>query len=375
MAAKKYEHVKEILRKRIRADYRVGSKIPSTMVLHKKLGVSPQTVNRAIRDLTDEGILERRAGVGTFVTRPQSSTRDIALGWGEASEILTQNPYCARILHAVQTEAGSRDRQLLVATNVHRAEPPFLARGREVAGIILLLNHDVRLVDAYLERGTPVVLVDPYVRVAGVPFVTNDHFSGMRQATAHLVALGHRRIVHATANLPWYALILEERILGYESAMREAGLEEMCLVYRSCPIAEDPETSKAFVEMLDSVQPTACCCANDDMAAFAIGICHDHGIRVPEDLSVAGYDDSGVAAHLRPSLTTVHVPLEEIGRTAVRILDRLIEEHQLTGTGTIYPVSLVERGSTRRLSSLASQRASTKRTSADEPGGENLPSS
>jgi len=347
----KYQRVKEILRKRIRASNGIGSRIPSTAALHKTLGVSSQTINRAISDLVDEGILERHVGRGTFVVRPKRATRNIGFVWPGYMDQLTKHPYMASILHAAEATASTYDRHLVVASNVDPIKPAFIGQSNHVAGVLILFNRDARLVDAYLERSIPVVLIDPFVRTGDVPFVTSDHYSGMREATLHLVRLGHRRIAYVTY-LGLDFLTFQERLLGYETAMREVHLQETSCVLR-LPVGEElpPEAAKVFTDTLDTVRPTACCCCHDDLAMWVIHVCHERGTRVPDDLSVVGFDDSGVASHVRPSLTTVHVPLEEIGRTAVLVLDRLIEEEQVAGRGTVLPTRLVERASTKPPSS------------------------
>jgi hypothetical protein len=91
---------------------------------------------------------------------------------------------------------------------------------------------------------------------------------------------------------------------------------------------------------------TACLCFNDDVAAWFIGFCRDRGIRVPEDLAVMGHDDTGLASRLTPSLTSIRAPLETMGREAVRLLDRLMREDELTGPGIVLPGEISVRAST-----------------------------
>ncbi len=366
----KYERVKQILRKRIRASDGVGSKIPSTAQLHKTLGVSSQTVNRAIRDLVDEGILERQVGRGTFVARPRKATRNIGFVWPGHMDQLTKHPYMASILHAAEAASSADGRHLLVASNVDPIKPAFAEQSDQVAGVMILFNRDTRLVDAYLERGIPVVLIDPFVRSGDVPFVTSDQYAGMRDATLHLASLGHRRIAYVTY-LGLDFLTFQERLLGYETAMREAHLEETSCVVR-LPVAEQllPEAVDVFTDVLDAVQPTACCCCHDDLAMWVIHVCHERGTRVPDDLSVVGFDDSGIASHVRPALTTVHVPLEGIGQRAVQILEGLIEEAQVGGQGTVLPTRLVACASTGPPSAVANGRDKVGRSSLVQRGGD-----
>jgi len=340
----KYEQVRDVLRKRI-SDYPPGLKISSIAKLHKELSVSTQTINRAISDLVDEGILERQSRRGTFVSRPEKS-RIIGFIWPETIRRLTRHPYMAAILHGAQMKARSGDRHLLVASYTDGTHPAFLDGKPQVAGLLILFNNDVQLVKAYIDRGVPVVLIDPFVRERGVPFVTSDDCLGSHEATMHLVNLGHRRIVHVTVDLS-NCIPLESRIRGYKDAMLEAGLGGMTYVHRGPFERWDEAGGEAFLDMLRSVQPTACCCFNDDVAAGVARVCHEGRIGIPDELSIVGYDDSGIAGETWPPITTVRVPLEELGHTAMRLLDQLIEEDHLTGPGILLPTQIIERASTK----------------------------
>ena len=359
----KYEQVKEILRERIRSSS-LGSRIPSIAKLHKELGVSPGTVNRAVSDLVDEGILERRPRRGTFVSRPGRSTRNLGFIWPAAMERLTKHPSAGAILHGVQEEVGKLKRHLLVAANVDASHPAFGAGSNQVEGVLVLFNYDRHLVDRFIARGVPVVLIVPLVRAEGVPFVTSDHYLGTHGATMHLARLGHRSIVHVTLDIA-NCIPVEEKVAGYYAAMCEAGLEEMAYVYRGRAEPWDEVDETAFVDMLRRVQATGCCCFDDEVAACVTRICHERGIRVPDELSIVGYDDSSIVNHTWPAVTTVQVPLEEMGRVAARLLVELIEEGRLEGYGIVLPTRLIERASTKSPSARDSEMASVGEPSVD----------
>ena len=351
----KHAQVRETLREHIRMQYPVGSKIPSTAELHKTFGVSQGTINRAIRDLVEEGIVERFEGRGTFVSRGGPNRGFL---WPSGQREWSKDPYPASILHAAEEEAHSRNKHILVGAVRDVAEPQFTGQGNtKAAGVMILFNHDHDIVRAYHAQHVPVVLIDPLVRTTGVPFVTSDHFSAAREATLHLAGLGHRRIVHVSIRFPFGSMPVEERILGYEAAMREAGLEHESHIHKTFSLeaarVESEEEAavresavKEFLHMLRTVRPTACFCYDDLLAAAVLHVCHANGVRVPDDMSVVGINDVGVAAHTWPALTTVHLPVEEIGRAAVRMLDTLIEEDRLTGSGEVLAAHIVERAST-----------------------------
>jgi len=354
----KYEQVKEALRKRFRTDYAVGEKVPSTLQLHKDLRVSPQTVNRAVSDLVEEGLLVREPRRGTFVTRPKSATRNIGFvcpkplenpNVGDSTWEPEDPPYPPEVLHGAEAAARQRDRHVLIALSNDPRRPAFTGGRTHVAGAIITFNRHPEMIEAYHARGIPVVLVEPHVRTGGVPFVACDHYSGMREAVLYLVRLGHRRIVHVTVEFTMSVLFLEEQVLGYQAAMRESGLGEFIRVHRVPfglpPRLADPE----FVHMLEEVRPTACSCCSDAGVAGVMRICHAQHIRVPDELSLVGVDFRGIADQLTPRMTTVKTPHAELGRTAVRLLEDLIESDRFDGDGVIIPAPLVVRDSAKPL--------------------------
>lgn len=349
----KHAQVKEKLRDEIARHYPPGAKIPSTVTLHRALGVSPGTINRALRDLVDEGLLERVKSRGTFVT--DGKPQEIGLLWPSSLTSLTAGEYPDALLHAIEREARRDNINLLVRGVQDWGKPKFLDRtGPAVGGVLILFNYDHGLVEAYHKYNVPVVLVDPLVRDLDTPFVTADHFSALRAATRHLIALGHQRIVHVTVQFPTFSIPMEERVLGYAEAMQTAGLGQFRHVHYltdSIDISEVAQAGEspaitAFLAMLSQVQPTACCCWDDSVAAWVIHVCHAHGIQVPEELSVVGVNDTGLAQHLWPPLTSIGQPTEAIARTALDMLLAMRAKRRLHGGGQVLPVRLVKRAST-----------------------------
>lgn len=357
----KYAQVQDALREYIRNHCAVGSRIPSTVTLEQQFGVSAGTINRAIRDLVNEGKLERFKGRGTFVAR---NNKDIGFLWPNRVANWGHTPYPMEVLHAVEQETRAQNRHLLVRAVGEEMSPEFSGRdSNKVGGVLILFNSDHHVIEAYHRRQMPVVLVDPLLRTSGIPFVTSDHFSAAREAVLHLAGLGHRQIVHVTVHAELDSVPAAERIHGYHAAMREAGLEEWRCVHRTAsshaftPPVEweegrtDPEAER-LVAMIRERGATACFCYDDLVAFWVIRTCHDCGIRIPDDLSVVGINDTAMAGHMWPPLTTVHVSTDGVGRRAVQMLSTLIDEHRLTGSGEVVPVRLTERASTKALPAM-----------------------
>ena len=194
-------------------------------------------------------------------------------------------------------------------------------------------------------RGFPFVVVDPRTPMPrDIAAVSAAHFAGSRSISSHVVGLGHRRIGVIAGPPDWLAS--EARLAGHASALADTGvLPDPVLVRAGEPTAQFGY--RAAGELLDLPQrPTALIGFNDKAAVGAITAAAERGLRIPEDLSVAGFDDIDLARATRPMLTTVRQPLQEMGRIAVSLLIRLLERQRLDALHIELATELVVRGST-----------------------------
>lgn len=193
----------------------------------------------------------------------------------------------------------------------------------------------------------PVVAIDPHTGRTGPSTVEVDNIGGARAATEHLIGLGHTRIAHIRGRTDLVSA--EQREQGYREALQAAGLPydpELVRVggYRAV------ETTEAAHELLSLPnRPSAIFAANDLSAIRVLEVAAEMGIRVPEELSVVGFDNVPEAANCSPALTTVSQPMHQIGAEAIRILMELLngeskEEHLRL------PASMVIRASTAAFS-------------------------
>jgi LacI family transcriptional regulator len=177
-----------------------------------------------------------------------------------------------------------------------------------------------RHLDAMAAYGAAVVHLSPHA--FGEPEVGVDNASGIAAMVAALVALGHRRIAFLAG--PPNLLVARARLAGYRRGLAEAGLEvdERLVV----PSAFDRDGGAAAVDALLAGEApfTAICCANDLLALGALARLAGRGIAVPDDVSVAGFDDISIAALTAPSLSTVRLPLREMGRRGYAAAERLM---------------------------------------------------
>jgi LacI family transcriptional regulator len=223
---------------------------------------------------------------------------------------------------------------------------PALASLPGVGGAIIVLPPEPseQLVELR-SRGFPFVVVDPRAPMPrDIAAVSAAHFAGARSISAHLAVLGHRRIGVIAGPHNWLAS--DARLAGHASALANVGvLPDPGLVRSVEPTAQFGY--HAAGQLLDLSQPpTALIGFNDKVAVGALAAAAQRGLRVPEDLSVAGFDDIDLAQATRPQLTTVRQPLQEMGRLAVSLLIRLMERQRLDALHIELATELVVRDST-----------------------------
>ncbi|GHJ47612.1 LacI family transcriptional regulator [Catellatospora sp. TT07R-123] len=223
---------------------------------------------------------------------------------------------------------------------------PTLAQRPGIEGAILILppEHTDDLQRLRASR-LPFVVVDPRTPPPrDIPAVSAAHFSGARAVTEHLLQLGHRRIGVLAGPHNWLAG--KARLAGHNSALADVGMLADPSLVRSA----EPTTAfghAAAAELLDLPEPpTAVIGFNDKVAVGIISAAADRGLRVPDDLSVTGFDDIDLAQATNPKLTTVRQPLEEMGRMAVSLIIRLLDKHRLEALHIELATELVVRGST-----------------------------
>jgi LacI family transcriptional regulator len=195
--------------------------------------------------------------------------------------------------------------------------------------------------------GSPVVAVDHNVQSSALPTVDSENLKGAVSATEHLLALGHRRIGFLAGRPDLESSRLRER--GYREALATAGLPvtEDLVQVGGYDAATATEPARQLLEL--DPRPTAIFAANDVTALETIAVAGSLGLRVPDDLSVVGFDNVPESALGDPPLTTIEQPIQEMGREAVRLLLELIEDPAQPPGHVILPTRLVVRRSCRPL--------------------------
>jgi LacI family transcriptional regulator len=237
--------------------------------------------------------------------------------------------YFARILHGVADAAYEHRLRLILwpTRHDHAREVSLLdeLRAATGGGILVLPELSSEELSAPLSDGYPLVVIDPLAPLdARIPSVSAAHESGGEQAMQHLLDLGHRRIAAITGPPGWVAT--EERRRAYRSALAAAGIPFDSSLELEADFDFEPGTQAAAVLLALDPPPTALFAFSDMIAVGAMRAARARGIKIPDELSIVGFDDSAYATVVHPALTTVRQPLAEMGVTAVDLLVRLMRQ-------------------------------------------------
>jgi DNA-binding LacI/PurR family transcriptional regulator len=280
--------------------------------------------------------------------RALSVSRALAVGLviARTPETLGADPFFPSFIAGLESVLSERGQALLLQVardhDGERTSYQRLADEGRVDGVFITdLYVDDPRPQLLAELGLPALVVGPAVADEYWPSVGVDDGPGITAAVQHLVGLGHERIAHVSG--PGYMVHGRSRAQAWSEALARAGLPQgPCLEADFSAEAG----ARATRELLDSAEPpTAIVYANDLMAMAGMSLALARGIDVPGDLSVTGYDDTEISAHLQPSLTTVSTDVTEWGRAAANGLLEVIEGRPLPEV-ELAPARLVVRGST-----------------------------
>ncbi len=319
-------------------------------------GVSVATVSRVLNGRPDVSSATRDVVLQHIRERGYVTNRSArALAGGRTGLIGLTVPYMldnyfAQILTGATEAAYERDARLVVCPTrfEHDREVSLLTRlmhGTTDGALLILPSETPAEITALRRQGYPFVVVDPATPLDdAIPVVAAANWTGGKTATAHLIALGHRRIGVITGRRNGIAS--RDRLAGYHSALLAVGLAADPALLVESDFSIDGGWRAARRLLTRHQPPTAIFAFNDNMAVGALRAARELGLDVPGRLSVVGFDDVENASLVTPALTTVRQPLQEMGRVAVGILYRLIDDQPLDVTRIELSTRLVVRAST-----------------------------
>jgi DNA-binding LacI/PurR family transcriptional regulator len=280
--------------------------------------------------------------------RPSPIARAFSRGRTGTLEVLvplvTQHFY-VEVLRGIEEALGATQYSLLIRSIERRTDRERVLRGAELRGrvdgaLMVSLNPTRGMIGRVTEAALPLVLIDAeHPRLASVGV---NHAAAAASAVRHLLAAGHRRIALVDhAEDPFAPVYPDARHRGYRAALAEAGIQPRPEYEHVTDFS--PQAGAAALRELLKLEspPTAVFAGSDSQAIGILEAARQVGRSVPEDLAVVGYNDIEVAAYL--GLTSVHIPMREMGRLGVELLLRSIEQPQTPAERVELPAALVVR--------------------------------
>ncbi|MEV0845555.1 LacI family DNA-binding transcriptional regulator [Streptomyces sp. NPDC049954] len=304
---------------------------PTLEEVAARAGVGRGTVSRVING-SPKVSPRTRAAVEAAVAElgyvPNTAARALAANRADAIALVVPEPetrffaepYFSDIVHGIGASLAQTPLQLLLTFVGGERERGRLAGylgAHRVDGALLVSVHaDDPLPDQLAELGIPAVISGPRSAAETLPSVDCDNYGGARAAVEHLLSQGRRRIAHITGELDVYGA--ERRLAGYREALADAGAHPALVADGDFT---EESGRRAMAELLErEPRVDAVFAASDVLAAGARQVLRAAGRRTPEDVALVGFDDSAIARHLDPPLTSVRQPIVEMGRAMTGLL-------------------------------------------------------
>jgi DNA-binding LacI/PurR family transcriptional regulator len=303
--------------------YRPGDRLPTFTQLQADLCAASNTIDRAFAALEREGLVVRRRGSGVYVAEPQRRITGNVGVLGFHFNDHHRHPYWLHLMRGMQEAAQKASLELLILN------PEVEAISWEKVDGVLIYGGHPDLLQSLPPHMPSVALVH---RIPQTLNIVADEYQGLYDATRHLLKLGHRRVAIVSGS--------ELRLAGYRAALQDAGVKPHAEWIYPAFIPNPGQSDYRIVGYVtterwlkepstpwttNSTGCTALLAHNDDFAIGAIEALRDSGRSVPDDVSVVGFDGTEVTRYFAPQLSTVEMPLVEIGRLGMESLRNWID--------------------------------------------------
>lgn len=351
-----YLKIKEDIKKKIEKEiFKEGDRIPSFVNLSKKYKVSVMTIRQAISELVKEGYIETKGSKGTYVKIRKNDSKLIATIF----QTNIKNPFVGEIYSGIEKVLSIENYHILFLNtdgNIEK-ETRYLKEilGRKVDGVIIspaISDFDspsVYLFEEFKKKNIPVVFIDIKIEGLDFDYVETDNFSAGYCATKYLIEKGHKKIgIILGVNVN----TVRERYAGYLKALKDYNIEFN-------PLYVKRHTNQSFyeetgyicgLELLNLKEPpTAIFCTSDAMALGLYKVCYKMGLKIPEDVSIMGFDNLSYTEYLTPALTTVNQEKEKMGEEVTKLLLSRIKGDKSPKKEIILNFEIIERESVKEL--------------------------
>ncbi|WP_321845290.1 LacI family DNA-binding transcriptional regulator [Paraburkholderia bannensis] len=346
---------------------------PTLADVAERAGVSQMTASRALngrtgvsRETRDE-VLRIAADIGYVVNR---TAQKLSGGRNGIIGIMTptlDTQFSNELILGASRAARAAGCEVLVYTvsdDSHSHEELIKLVRQFSDGLLVILPRETMNLDALAAARVPVVVIDQRGTLNRFPSVSVDNYGGACMAVEHLVSLGHQRIAFLGSDEAIEGV--RDRQRGYHDTLARHGLARDPALVASSDLSKMTVFEVASSLLKSAQPPTAIFAANDQSAFGAIAAVREAGLRVPDDISVVGFDDIPMAAQFHPALTTVRQPFQQMSSSAVSALLAQIEGSDALAQRTTFPAELVVRQSAAQVQQAqqASQAAPRKATRA-----------
>lgn len=323
---------------------RAANVSPTTvwMVIHHKPGIAPETAQRVWATINELGYSVKSNSNG-------HTQAAVGLLIEQYSIPAISDMFYGEIIRGFQSEAERQGYQVVLSMfDRATGSLDILKKGfaQKVSGFVVANDGDItpEMVMQLESPGIPIVLIENHIDDHRLPCVLGDNFMAGYQVTRHLLNMGHRKIAILKGPTKYSSLV--DRLRGSMAALAEAGLLPPP-EWMPQPVSGHP--LKGYVQMKEILElpdyPTAVIAISDKTAFGAMEAIREVGLRIPQDIAIAGIDNTVESAYTRPPLTTVHIPKFEMGVLALQKLHRLIQGSDTVPVKTIVYSDLIVRQS------------------------------
>jgi len=329
----------------------------------RRANVAPSTVSRVIADSprisekTKKKVREAMKELGyhpNFIARSlaNKSTQVIGLVMPSSTDKVFQNPFFPEVIRGISKAAHEKKYALQMSTGESEDEiyngVVEMLQGRRVDGVVLLYSRVNDKIIKYLQQNRfPFVIIGkPHKKTEEITHVDNDNYRAAKEATEHLIELGHERIAFVGGNLNYMVTI--DRLRGYEEALSQAGLAQRkeYIIHEEFLKEGGQEAMKELLSL--SEPPTALVVADDLMALGVLNTLDEMDLNVPDDISIVSFNNVLLSEFSRPPLTSVDINIFQLGYEAAKSLIQKVENPNEPVKRIIIPYQLVKRCSCGR---------------------------
>jgi len=321
----------------------------------KEAGVSVATVSKVLNDYPDVSDKTRKKvnmAIELLKYQPNVVARGLVKrrSWtvGVLLTVPFTNPFVSELLEGIKTALENSGYDLVrLSTRFEDPAYSFIkhCRSRNVDGVVVFgEGRENKSIEELIHAEIPTMFIDTDLFGKRAGYITTDNANAIAMSVKHLYELGHRKIAYISGTLG--PAVANLRLEGYREGLRQCGLPYSTVHMEVCDYSFDGGSKAARRLLAQRDQPTGIVCASDMSAFGAIHEIEKHGLRVPEDISVVGFDNTYYAHVFKPGLTTINQNIYSIGIKSIEYLIAMIENPDYTPPVVTEPSHLVIRQTT-----------------------------